>query len=172
MEEWLQSSAGFDFQREVLGYQFRGCQDLTSSEVFRARLQTIVPMLRLSNRKNQFLFRGQIGDEWGLLARITAATAKEVGLLKLRTGETVIRIGARRCLYAGDASQIISHSHPSGFLVLSESLVAGFPGDVEMLRKTGQKVTSLVGPTGAVVKWSSETGKWDVAIGAVLRKGF
>lgn len=89
----------------------------------------------------------------GLMGEITAATNKEIGLLRI-SGLRVLRLGkSDNSLSTKGAEKIIAHTHPGGNLHLSETLVEingvyHIVGDMPVLRKLGQKHSVVIGPTG------------------------
>jgi hypothetical protein len=89
-------------------------------------------------------------------------------LLLLPNGQKVLRLGKTSRVTVGDATKIIAHSHPSGFLMLSDE--AG--QDLAQLAKRNMTETYLIGPDGSLVRWTSNSGKWlndvDDVIGQII----
>ena len=105
-----------------------------------------------------------------LMADLTAATGKEVALLRITRGELgrVLRLGTERSVNFSGAIRVIAHTHPSGNLALSLNmeLVGGrwvLTGDVpalmalESVGRAGQVVVPrssvVIGPSGAAARF-------------------
>ena len=105
-----------------------------------------------------------------LMADITAATGREVALLRVSRGELgrVLRLGTERSVGFSGALRVIAHTHPSGQLTLSlnPQFIDGrwvLSGDVpalmalESVGRAGQVVTPrssvVIGPSGAAARF-------------------
>jgi hypothetical protein len=86
-----------------------------------------------------------------LLGEITAATGREVGLIRLE-GKRWLRMGSADSIDMSDASRVIAHTHPSGDLRFS-GLLGGSDGDISMFRlyQPRQRSSGLIAPDGTFV---------------------
>jgi RHS repeat-associated protein len=87
---------------------------------------------------------------FGLMGDLTAASSREIALLRTKAG-TVLRMGSASAVTRKGATLVIAHSHPNGKLGLSpEDYITVF-----LNQKYKQKSTIVVGPTGAWRRYSS-----------------
>ena len=137
-----------------------------------AQLKTVIPRLKAVVGKGEFAFKGDIEKARKLIANLTAVTKREVALLVLPDGRTVMRIGGQRTVSSAGASKVVAHSHPNGFLMLSERVLAGEAADTAVLAGLKQTETFLVGPAGDLVRWQSPSATWmDDLIGTIINGG-
>ena len=78
-----------------------------------------------------------------MMASITAATGKEVALLRLPNGERVMRIGNESSVELVPGTKIIAHTHPEGNLQFSSEDEAALAG-------VGQHSSVLIAADGSV----------------------
>ncbi|MFT3700337.1 MAG: DUF4157 domain-containing protein [Kofleriaceae bacterium] len=76
-----------------------------------------------------------------MMADITAATGKEVALVRLKDGKRVLLMGHEHHVDVPEGSKIIAHTHPNGDLQLSFE-------DEMALHARGQKTSVLIGADG------------------------
>ena len=140
-----------DMQKFVV----QGVDHMSAWTRFKANLKTGWSQIKLMKNGGQFkVATDSISSLRSLVADLTTATKREVGLFVLNDGTTVIRLGdSMNSVSLTNVSQVIAHSHPSGHLILSS-------GDIGALARRGQTETFLVGPAGDLVKWTSDTGEW------------
>ncbi len=99
------------------------------------------------------------------LARISAATGRESGLLLLENGKFVIRLGEVGFISPRNAKWFFAHTHPNGNLTLS------FRGeqaacDVAAFSKLQQPWAIIVGQRGHAILWtSSNKNYWGDGVG-------
>jgi len=89
-----------------------------------------------------------------LLGEITAATGREVGLIRV-DGKRILRMGSVDGIDMSDASRVISHTHPSGDLRFS-GVLGGVDGDIPMFRlyQPRQLSSGLIAPDGTFTRLS------------------
>ncbi len=85
--------------------------------------------------------RGKASVE--MMAGLTAATGKEVALLRLPNGERVLRLGNENSVALEPGTTVIAHSHPEGNLQFSSQ-------DEAALLGAGQHSSVLIGSDGTV----------------------
>ncbi len=88
------------------------------------------------------------------LARITAITGRESGLLLLKNGKFVIRLGEVGTISPRNAKWFFAHTHPNGNLSLSFRGEAE-NADVIVLSGLKQSWAIIVGQRGDVILWES-----------------
>jgi hypothetical protein len=82
------------------------------------------------------------GKSVAMMAAISAATGRELGLLRLTDGRLVWRLGDASSIAIGpEVATIVAHVHPSGDLRFSAA-------DVAELQQRDQRSSVLVSPTG------------------------
>jgi hypothetical protein len=167
------SSSWDDLLGSVGKYQFRSVSDLTKWEMISAELRTLIPQLKLIVGKGEYTFSGDILRARQVLADLTAVTGKEVALLILPGGRQIIRVGTSSSrVSAKGATEIVAHTHPNGFLMLSDDAAKAAAADTKQLAARGQYQTYLVGPAGDLVKWQSPSETWfDDMVGTIIRGG-
>ena len=106
------------------------------------------------------------------MADLTLALNKEVGLMQLANGRTIIVVGRGREIVMaeirGAVLDVIAHTHPSGRLVPSGSLVLDKPGDIIVWGHMRLRRSYLVGPDGSAVRWESPSGWWGTDISGTI----
>ena len=146
-----------------------GIGSFTKVEIaaLRARHRTMIRALEAGEDVHIF---NQTQGLRQLMADLTAATGKEVALLRLSRGELgrVLRLGTERSVSFSGAIRVIAHTHPSGILALSLNMekVGGrwvLTGDVpslmalESVGRAEQKVVPrssvVIGPSGAAARF-------------------
>ncbi len=150
------SSTALQSWDQLQKFVVQGVGDINAWNQAKANLRTVFSRIKLVGGGGQFRVATQNIDEVRqLIADLTLATNREVGLLVMNDGTTIIRLGktADRVLLSGGVANIIAHSHPSGHLVVSTADMAAFA-------KRGQTESFLVGPAGDLVKWTSDSAEW------------
>ena len=122
--------------------------------------QRLALLSKYGQTSRQLLLHGQVLAPRGtmsaqLLGDITRATGREVALLRLKTGQRVLRLGNAREVSFQGASRVIAHTHPSGALRLSPARLELGPGgvwqvkgDVPALQSLDQRWSLIFGPEG------------------------
>ena len=90
-----------------------------------------------------------------MMGELTTATGREVALLRV-DGVRILRLGTSDGVFAGDASRVIAHTHPSGILKFSNfGFEGGAPlGDIPSFQtfQPNQVTSVLISPSGQGVR--------------------
>ena len=146
-----------------------GVESFTKVEIAALRARNRAMIRALEAGEDVHIFNQTKGLRQ-LMADITAATGKEVALLRLSRGELgrVLRLGTERSVNFSGAMRVIAHTHPSGNLALSLNMefMGGrwvLTGDVpalmalEAVGRAEQVVVPrssvVIGPSGAAARF-------------------
>jgi hypothetical protein len=154
-----------------LALKFKGMRDLSlwqrlapwiSPSAIWARARLLFSVGRFP----QFVFQGTVAEARPILAQLTIMTGREVALLRLADGSSVIRLGFRSSVSAAEAVEVLAHTHPQGLLVLSNDIMTYgrvmTSTDTLILRNLGQTQTWLISPLGNTVRWLSPDASWSL----------
>jgi hypothetical protein len=148
------------FGRDGEKIESRPAAEFTTAERRAAFFRVAWVRLKLLIGRGETTFLKNISEARSVMADLTVVIQREIALLRLPDGRTVLRVGKRSSVRTDGAIEVLAHSHTSGDLMISTSVVKGEIADTKVLRRLGQTDSFIVGADGKLVKFTSESAQW------------